>query len=775
MIYFVTERKEYYKERISKDIFPDILILNSIEGKELYYKILGKRKILAFDIEATGLDAYLLEPILYGFGNKSVQFMFDWTVDIRDIFEHLLKHKTILLGHNLKYDIKIIAVNYNILFTRLYDTMIADQRIWMKTGYGFSYAALVQRYLNKTVLKSTRNDFIDADLSTFKLTTSHLYYLKGDLVDLFDIRTIQQSYIKKYNIPFLVYGIEFPLISVIAEAELTGFEFNVELWRERIKKDKEELYKLKLALDAEVKKLKDFVSLFADDGDISINTLLGGQKYNKERKPSALEDFINTDGTVNQPDLFGNKMTTRAFTGLKKKIDVNVGNINYKSKKDIVFIFAALKEPLITPLETIVVPQLDKNGKLIGSVDNFTIKADLLQKFILLKPNSKMIPFIELIIQHSKLEKALSTYGENFIDKINPKTGKIHTIFRQCDADTGRYQSGGGDKEPDKYNAQNIPRDNAYRNCFTVDTKKYSLATPDYESAELVVMASHAQDFRLIEISKQDMHSYMATKCWKNIYYYRAKRLFDYFSGNLSGKTKELIEEYKKLKDLSQNYIVTKDIKYVRDAFKPMTFGVIYGMYPKKAGATLNIPAEEGKIVIQTIEAEIPDTIKMVKRASAFAKANGYVILETRTNARAWFPNLIKLLRKEINEKDNFYDISNELSAARNIRIQGTQATFLKEAAVVLRKYFKKHKIDAIQLSWVHDEFIIQIPLHLDGQSDEWIEWSKSNSLEHPLSIGETVESLTEVIKIVLQEVANRYLENITIKVDLHVKPYWFK
>ena len=172
MIYFVTERKEYYKERISKDIFPDILILNSIEGKELYYKILGKRKILAFDIEATGLDAYLLEPILYGFGNKSVQFMFDWTVDIRDIFEHLLKHKTILLGHNLKYDIKIIAVNYNILFTRLYDTMIADQRIWMKTGYGFSYAALVQRYLNKTVLKSTRNDFIDADLSTFKLTTS---------------------------------------------------------------------------------------------------------------------------------------------------------------------------------------------------------------------------------------------------------------------------------------------------------------------------------------------------------------------------------------------------------------------------------------------------------------------------------------------------------------------------------------------------------------------------------------------------------------------------
>lgn len=198
-------------------------------------------------------------------------------------------------------------------------------------------------------------------------------------------------------------------------------------------------------------------------------------------------------------------------------------------------------------------------------------------------------------------------------------------------------------------------------------------------------------------------------------------------------------------------------------------------MYGKKAGKTLNISTEEGNIVIKTIEKEIPKTIAMVKEASFFAEKYGFVILEERTNARAWFPNLIRQLKGTIDKSTHFIDISSDLSAARNIRIQGTQATFVKEASVVAQKYINKHKLDCKFLFWVHDEFVVKIPKHLDGQSDKFIEWSKTNDLPHPFNKTERVNSVVDALVIIFIEVANRYLNNVKIQVDYHVKNHWTK
>ena len=40
--------------------------------------------------------------------------------------------------------------------------------------------------------------------------------------------------------------------------------------------------------------------------------------------------------------------------------------------------------------------------------------------------------------------------------------------------------------------------------------------------------------------------------------------------------------------------------------------GVVYGLFAKKAGKTLNVSTEEGQIVINTIKREIPKTIKNI-------------------------------------------------------------------------------------------------------------------------------------------------------------------
>lgn len=782
MIYFITENHEYYSKSIDNKIFPDIKVLPIDIGIALYYHKLGKKKMLALDTETNGLDAFMNSILLTGIGDKNNQFIFDWTVNITGIMQHFVKYNKITLGQNLKFDIKMLKVETGVQLVKVYDTMIADQRLWMKSGYTWGLDALVLRYCNKTIIKSTRNEFIGANKNTFKVNATHLYYLKGDLIDLFEIRKKQQIKIKRFNMEFLIYGIEFPLITVIAETELEGFVLDVPKWLERIETEKKRKFELECLLDEEVRRLRDFVSIhLPEQCKVDPKIILSAGKYDNVRKHNPLYDVFNTDGTTTEENLFGEPARTNSYIGskakLKKKINAYPNNINYLSKVDVVKIFGALGEILITTAETFKVPQLNNLGKVI-ELNQFSLEESFLQKLILQKPNSIMIPFLEMKMEHSKLCTALNTFGENYIDKINPVTGKLHTIIRQCDADTSRMQSGGGKKEPDKINSQNIPAKNEYRNCFGVD-KDSSVLSNDYSGAELIVMCSHAQDTRLLELSEQDMHSYMATKCWRNIYEYRARQLLKIFNINPNSKTDILIEEYNKYRDLMKTYTVTKEQKAIRNSFKPMTFGVIYGLFAKKAGATLNIIKEEGQVAINTIKQEIPLTIAMVEKASADAEAQGYIILNNRTNSRAWFPTLIRQLKGETNKTLEFMKISSEASEARNIRIQGTQADFVKEASVVLWKYFQKCKkyygFYGIVLTWVHDELVIKIPKNLDSKSEEYINNPNKAIPSSVFTMGKEDVTLPETIKLIMEGVANRYLENVTIQVESEIEPYWKK
>lgn len=793
MIYFVTNKADEYRKSIPRSLFPNITILEGDKGLDLYFQLFAKKKIQAFDIEATDLDPYLLTPLLYGFGSKSTQFMFDWTIDITSIFEHIIKYDIVMLGHNLKYDIKIILVHYKIQLIKVYDTMIADQRIWMKSGYSWALDSLVERYEKQHMFKATRNEFIDADINRFRITASHLTYLQGDLIYLFNIRKKQQVLLKKYKMELLIYGIEFPLITIIAQAEVEGFVFNVKRWKEVIKEDKDERFKTELELDALVRELRDFKSgvwEIANEEDRKVwldpKLSLGGLKYNKLRVHNPDYDIFNGDGTTTNLNIFGEYMSHKDVTRVKKKVVFNPVNVNYSSPTAIVKIFAGLAEPLPNKLGGYSMPKLDSKGKLMGSANDYPLNETSLEKYLMDKPESIMKDFIELKLKHSKLETAINGFGDNFLKKINPISGKIHTAFRQCFAVTGRMQSGGGKKEPEKYNAQNIPAsswdktqkeaDVRRRNCFTVEPQ-YSVATLDYVGAELYVMASHAQDFRLIELSKGDMHSHLATISWRNIFRYRANQIAKLANSSKSSISSTLRAEYYRLKDLALNYTITKKDKKERTDFKPMGFGTIYGMYDKKAGETLKIPKEEGGIVIKTIENELPRTFNMVKRASRDARENGFVILNNRTNSRAWFPLLIKQLKGEISMKTHFKELAKEESDARNIRIQGTQADFVKESTVVIWKYFVKHELDAAFLSWVHDEEVIRVPRELDGRSAEWEAYNTATPilLPSPFIKGKTFNSLPLVIQHIMEEVANKYLDGLSITADVTVEDFWTK
>jgi len=89
-------------------------------------------------------------------------------------------------------------------------------------------------------------------------------------------------------------------------------------------------------------------------------------------------------------------------------------------------------------------------------VDNKKGSRDSVEKKYLKKYKSN--PIIAAYLKYTELGKLVSTYGEAFLNHVNPVTGKIHSSFDQIMA-TGRISSG-------TPNVQNIPRSSDFRSCF---------------------------------------------------------------------------------------------------------------------------------------------------------------------------------------------------------------------------------------------------------------------------------------------------------------------
>lgn len=110
-------------------------------------------------------------------------------------------------------------------------------------------------------------------------------------------------------------------------------------------------------------------------------------------------------------------------------------------------------------------------------------------------------PAIKAIQEHRTTGKLLSTYGLNWLEYINPDTGDIHARHIQLGAETGRPSC-------TKPNLYNIPKDKAYRACFTAE-EGYVLITVDESGAELRIIAELSGDQTWIDafLNDWDMHS----------------------------------------------------------------------------------------------------------------------------------------------------------------------------------------------------------------------------------------------------------------------------
>ena len=702
MIYFITDRKHNVIEVENK-----LKVLEPSEATTLLNEYMLKTKLIGFDLETNGLDAYLNDILLYIIGDKENQFVFDFA--IINLFlpnDEVLFEDKLVLGQNLKFDIKFMKTKHNIEFNKIHDTMIAEQRLsqhelqlFEKKGY-YSLEKIIERRLGyKSHTKATRLEFIGADLETFKFTNQQIQYAAADVECLPDIYEKQKELIDRYKIKFLLNDIEFPLVKELGYAELEGFKLDTAKWREIIEHNIKVQYEKETELDNEFKKLRDLL-LPAER-----RFILTGGKYDRIRGKQTVTESV---------DLFGEPIITKTTSNKKEPY------INWSSAAQLIEIFSKLNQPLPDKFGNYVIPKLDKKFK-VNKTD-ITTGEGAIQAYLIENPDSPMKDFINLLIDYREVTTQLNTFGESFISFINPITDKIHTIFRQCDAVTGRLQS--GNTKEKYFNCQNVPAQKKFRECFKTD-KGYSILTIDLSGAEVVIMADKAKDKVLYDMAivNDDAHSPIAQACWRAIGKHR--------------KDEKLM-----------NIVITKtENKPLRTQFKAITFGTVYGMFKKKCAKALNINETEGQIVIDTIKKMLPKTFAMVETNAHLATTQGYLTLNTRTNSKIWYPEVYRA-RNEGDEID-FKDKSKIEGSARNSPIQGTQADMIKESIVVINKYIKDNNIDAKLIITVHDELVYKF---------------KTELTDFP-----------ELIKELLLETCDKYLSFITMGADYHVKDSWTK
>ena len=211
--------------------------VNTPTSRKLLLKKLQQQTSFCFDTETTGLKALEVELIGIAFSweigkGYYVSFPEDQTEtrlileEFKDIFENESIEK---IGHNLKYDLKVLS-NYNIAVKgKLFDTMIAHYLINPDMRHNMDM--LAETYLNYQCVPIT--DLIgkkgknQLSMRTVSLKDQTEYAVEDADITL-QLKEHFSQELESANLTKLYNEIELPLVSVLTSMEIEGINLNTE-------------------------------------------------------------------------------------------------------------------------------------------------------------------------------------------------------------------------------------------------------------------------------------------------------------------------------------------------------------------------------------------------------------------------------------------------------------------------------------------------------------------------------------------------------------------
>lgn len=552
--------------------------IDSPTGQAFLIKKLLEQKQVCFDTETTGLNALQAELVGIAFSwEKGKGYYlalpedFESCKAIVEQFKPFFEHPEIeKIGHNLKYDNKVL-LKYGIGVTApIYDTMIAHYLINPDMRHNMDI--LAETYLNyspqsitELIGKKGKNQLSMRQVPVKQQTE----YAVEDADVTLQLKEHFAKGLEKGDTQKLFDTVELPLVPVLSAMEAEG-----------------------ICLDT------PFLN------DLSIQ----------------LQRDIDT---------------------LEKGIFEQAGEtFNLASPKQ-------LGPILFDKLKLVDKPKKTKTGQYSTAEDVLSYLA-------------KDHQIVADILEWRSLQKLQSTYVSALPQEINPTSGRVHTVYNQAVAATGRLSS-------NNPNLQNIPirtpRGQEVRKAFIAKDDQHVLLAADYSQIELRIIAALSKDPALVTAFKEGLDIHTAT----------AARVFGVAPEEVS--------------------------RAQRNQAKTVNFGIIYGVSAFGLSQQTTLNRTEAKELIDTYYASYPLLRDYMSEQVNFARENGYV--KTVLGRRRYL--------KDINSQNAVVRGAAERNAV-NAPIQGSAADVIKLAMIRLHKILQEGPWKSKMLLQVHDELVFEVP-----------------------------------------------------------------
>jgi len=547
-------------------------------SRELLLKNLLQQKSVCFDTETTSLDALQAELVGIAFSwEKSKGYYLvlpedrTETLAILEPFKAFFEHTEIeKIGHNLKYDLKVLK-NYELnVNAPLFDTMIAhylvnpDMRhnmdVLAKTYLDYSPQSITELIGKKGVNQGSMRDVAVEKQTEYAVEDVDITF---QLKDYFEKEMLAAQTMDLYK------KVELPLVKVLTAMECEGINLDVPFLEE-----------------------------------LSKNLTVDIQKLEKTIFDAAGETF------------------------------------NLASPKQ-------LGPILFDKLKLVDKPKKTKTGQYSTAEDVLSYLA-------------KEHPIVSDILDWRSLKKLQNTYVDALPKEINPKTGRVHTIYNQAVAATGRLSS-------NNPNLQNIPirtaRGQQVRKAFVPRDDQHVLMAADYSQIELRIIAALSKDEGMLAafLNNEDIHQATAAKVF--------------------------------------NVPLEEVTRTQRGNAKTVNFGIIYGVSAFGLSQQTDLNRTEAKELIDTYYATYPKLRNYIHEQVDFARDNGYVT--TVLGRRRYL--------KDINSQNAVVRGAAERNAV-NAPIQGSAADIIKLAMIAIQSKLESENWKAKMLLQVHDELVFDVP-----------------------------------------------------------------
>jgi DNA polymerase I-like protein with 3'-5' exonuclease and polymerase domains len=601
MIYFVTGQRELFELPDAK--YKCISVEESL-------KILEPLRVVGLDTETTGTEIWQGKLLTLQLGNKENQVVIDcMTTDVKQYKDYLESDRLFII-HNAKFDLRWLYKEH-IVVRNVYDTYLVEKILFLGFPPGIvslSLQACCDRYLGIFLDKTVRGQ-IHAGM-----TEEVIVYAANDVVHLEDIMNLQLKTITARG-QKVALDIENEFVRVLAYIEYCGIKLDPVKWKAKMDKDAERLRVAEHKLNEWV---VDYVMKKGDPSLIARN-----YDTHKKGKPAKLADNVYV--VIPQPSLFAEFDTGPQCI------------INWNSSKQVIRLFEELGFDLLVKDK--------KTGKMKKSVES---------KFIELQASKSSI--VPLYLEYSAAFKVVTSFGQNFLDAINPVTQRIHPTFNQM-MDTGRLSCGSGGKgkggktkdddiaeEADEnkdtstqandksVNVQQLPATEETRAAF-VPEKGHLLIDCDYGDQEGHVFTELSNDREWIAFyndpAQRDGHSFVAKMC---------------FPKDLDGVAEKDVKK------------VRKDL---RDLAKKARFCFNYNGQAPTMATNCNIPVDFATEIYNNYFKRFNGIASYFKVQKRDMWNRGYILISKITGLRAYIYDypILKGIERRKNGMEDFWDI----------------------------------------------------------------------------------------------------------------------